>query len=226
MGGLSGVRTESFLAALPANEANYNLQNMTLYALLLPAGFPFQLPEFMTRVITWPIGLIAPLTMPQMKTILVLLGMLTIPALFTSCLGTTRSEIVFHDEAFTDANDVVIYVYRVKAFAAAAVSWNVYLDGKVVAKLKQNSYVVLHTTPGAHDFRIGDKPRTFGGVVDQVAQSVAYNSLDRTDTASQALQNAKPHEVYYFRSQGLSSRLMTKDSAMAELTQMKLDMGL
>ena len=50
--------------------------------------------------------------------------------------------------------------------------------------------------------------------------------LDRTDTASGALKNVKPHDIYYFKSQGFSSRLMTKDAAVVELQYMKLDMGL
>jgi hypothetical protein len=55
-------------------------------------------------------------------------------------------------EQFTDKDDAVIYLYRLKSMVGAAVKWDLNVDNKYVTKLGQNQFVVAHinTTEKSH----------------------------------------------------------------------------
>jgi len=61
-------------------------------------------------------------------------------------------------EAFTDQDDAVIYIYRLKSMAGAAVKWLIEVDDKEIARLKQKDYVVVHidTKAKSHHVRFAD----------------------------------------------------------------------
>lgn len=47
-------------------------------------------------------------------------------------------------EAFKDSDDAVIYIYRLKAMAGAAVKWIVQIGENEPAKISQNEYIIEH----------------------------------------------------------------------------------
>jgi hypothetical protein len=74
-------------------------------------------------------------------------------------------------EQFKDETDAVLYIYRLKAMAGAAVKWMVVVDSKYSVKLAQNEYVAVHlnTTEKSHVISEGNmtfnytdfKPHTY-----------------------------------------------------------------
>lgn len=132
--------------------------------------------------------------------------------LMASC-ASTSSSIAFHEEAPAKDGDVVIYVYRLSSMAGAAAPWVVRLDGKDVAILRQNAYIALHTTPGAHTIMVGDSPPGLGGaVLDDVMRDKGTALLE-------------PNTSYYIRCAGFKISFVGKEAAMKELPAMKLDYG-
>ena len=159
-----------------------------------------------------------------MKRLLLFAALWAAPIALTSCVSVTKSNVAFHEEDFRDANDVIIYVYRMKSLVGAVVPWNLRLDGKIVAVLRQNSYAVLHTTPGVHTILIGDQTSTnliFGPIPSAVLDTMVLNADITHGTF-----NTRPNEKYYFRSQGFSVKVLSRDEAMGELANMKFDMGM
>lgn len=159
-----------------------------------------------------------------MKKVLALTGLLMIPLVFSSCASVTRSKISFYDESFKDKNDVIIYVYRIKSLVGLAVPWNVKLDEKVVAVLRQNAYIALHANPGVHTIIIGDNNSVAYGQLG-LAGSTAKNAVDMVDLANGTLY-AKGNEVYYIRSKGFNVKMLPKEEALEELKNMKYDTGI
>lgn len=47
-------------------------------------------------------------------------------------------------EKFNDQDDAVIYIYRLKSMAGAAVKWLIKVDETAIGNLKQMEYVVAH----------------------------------------------------------------------------------
>ena len=47
-------------------------------------------------------------------------------------------------EKFTDQDDAIIYIYRLKSMAGAAVKWLIKVDNVAIGNLKQLEYVVAH----------------------------------------------------------------------------------
>jgi hypothetical protein len=127
--------------------------------------------------------------------------------------GTTSSNIPFHEEALRGQDDALVYVFRESSMVGAAVSWNLYLDGKVAGVLKQGAYMVFHLPPGAHAVRIGDTPPTLVGAI---AEAAANNPEAFMATAGQ---------TYYIRSKGGDVAFLTRDQAMPSLSTMKYDTG-
>jgi hypothetical protein len=127
--------------------------------------------------------------------------------------GTTSSTVPFHEEALQGEADALVYVFRESSMVGGAVSWNVYLDGKVVGVLKQGAYMAFHVAPGAHAVRIGDTPPTLVGVI---AEAAADNPEAFMAQAGQA---------YYIRSKGGDVAFLTRDQAMPSLSTMKYDTG-
>jgi hypothetical protein len=82
---------------------------------------------------------------------------LSMMLLALSACAKTSSEIAFHEESIaSDQDDAAIYLYRVASFVGCAVAFPVRLDGKQVAVLKQNAYVVLRAPPGEHEVVVGE----------------------------------------------------------------------
>ena len=133
-------------------------------------------------------------------------------AVVAAC-GSTSSTIPFREEAMQGKADALVYVFRESSMVGAAVSWNVYLDGKVVGILKQGAYMAFHVAPGAHAVRIGDTPPTPVGVI---AEAAADNPEAFMAQAGQA---------YYIRSKGGDVAFLTRDQAMPSLSTMKYDTG-
>lgn len=134
-----------------------------------------------------------------MKKVLTVALLSTVVLVLTSC-GTTTSQIAFHEVTTNDHNDAIVYIYRLPNIVGAAVKWPVKLDGKEVAALKQNAYVVLYTAPGVHRITVGaNEIRTF---------------------------TAAPNGVYFFRTKGILAYGVTREKAMEEIVDMKYDMGL
>jgi len=141
---------------------------------------------------------------------------------FSSCASVTKSKISFYEENFKDKNDAIIYVYRLKSMAGMIVPWAVHLDDKVVAVLRQNAYTTLHVNPGVHTIIIGDNNNA---VYKGLAGNVAQTAVDMTDIVHGTF-FANAHETYYIRSKGFSVKILPKEEAMAELINMKFDMGM
>jgi hypothetical protein len=158
-----------------------------------------------------------------MKPLLLLAALLATPIAFTSCASVTQSTVAFSEEGFRDQNDVIIYVYRVRSLVGAAVPWNLRLDGKIVAVLRQNSYAVLHTTPGVHTILVGDQTST-NLIFGPIPSAVLDTMVEQADVTHGTF-NTRPNERYYFRSQGFSVKVLSQDEAMGELSTMKFDMG-
>jgi hypothetical protein len=83
-------------------------------------------------------------------------------------------------EPFRDNEDAVIYIYRMKSMAGAAVKWQVKLDTSYSAKLSQMEYIVAHinTSEKGHSFSDGN---------------MTFNYI-----------NFKPHTYYKIRLRGFS----------------------
>ncbi len=128
--------------------------------------------------------------------------------------SSTRSTVAFHEEPPANDGDVVVYVYRLKSMVGAAASWVVRLDGKDVAVLRQNAYVALHTTPGAHTIMVGDAP------VDLVAAAITDAVARDTGTGLMTANTS-----YYLRCAGFKSYFVSKEEAMKELPRMMYDDG-
>lgn len=74
-------------------------------------------------------------------------------------------------EPFKDQDDAVIYFYRLKSMAGAAVKWNVQVGDHEPARLSQNEYIVEHintkeksywvTYPDMKINYVGFKPNTY-----------------------------------------------------------------
>jgi hypothetical protein len=47
-------------------------------------------------------------------------------------------------EKFNDQDDAIIYIYRLKSMAGAAVKWMIKVDNVAIGNLKQMEYVVAH----------------------------------------------------------------------------------
>jgi hypothetical protein len=57
-------------------------------------------------------------------------------------------------EAFKDKDDAIVYILRLSSMVGALAKWQIKVDTKVVANLKQKEYVVVHvnTTVKGHYF--------------------------------------------------------------------------
>ncbi|MGH9365436.1 MAG: hypothetical protein ACRD1B_09265 [Thermoanaerobaculia bacterium] len=120
--------------------------------------------------------------------------------------------MAFHEEL--PANDeVIVYVYRMSSMAGAAVSWVVRLDGKEIAVLRQNAYIAVHTTPGAHVIKVGDSPMLLAGVIVDAATRHLGTALLTAGTS------------YYIRCAGFKFGFVSREEAMKELPGMKYDDG-
>ena len=139
----------------------------------------------------------------------VLLGIST---LVSSC-ASTGSKIAFHEETPANEGDVIVYVYRMPSMVGAAVAWVVRLDGQDVAVLRQNAYIALHTTPGAHEIKVGDNPIGLAGVVVEATTGDKRMALLSTGTS------------YYLRCAGFKFGFVSREEAMKELPGMKFDEG-
>ncbi len=127
--------------------------------------------------------------------------------------GTTSSTVPFHEEALQNEADALVYVFRESSMVGGAVSWNVYLDGKVAGVLKQGAYMTFHVAPGPHSVRIGDTPPTLVGAI---AEAAANNP--------EAFM-VKPGQAYYIRSHGGDVAFLPREQAMPSLSTMKYDTG-
>jgi hypothetical protein len=137
----------------------------------------------------------------------------------TSC-ATTSSKTAFLEEANKDG-DAVVYVYRLRSMVGAVgpIGWSVQVDGKRVAWLKQNAYVVFHLSPGPHTVKIGD-----ANVTPFIDVNIVGVILDET-ARKNGIFTAESNGVYYFRGSGFSTNFVTKETAMTEIVNMKFDMG-
>jgi hypothetical protein len=127
--------------------------------------------------------------------------------------GTTSSTIAFHEETLQGPTDALLYVYRESSMVGGAVSWNVYLDGKVAGVLKQGAYMTHHLAPGRHTVRIGDTSPVVVGIV-------AAAVLDTPDAFM-----VQAGQTYYIRSKGGDVSFLPRDQAMPSLSTMKYDTG-
>ncbi len=57
-------------------------------------------------------------------------------------------------EPFKDADDAVIYIYRLKAMAGAAVKWVVQIGEQEPVKMSQNEYIIEHINTKEKSFWI------------------------------------------------------------------------
>ena len=167
-----------------------------------------------------------------MKHGMVIVVLLTVQVFFASCAGT-RSQIPFHEVSPPDNNTVIIYVYRLPSMVGAMVPWAVRLDGKIVAVLKQKSYVVLYTSLGDHSIIIGDSEavRLFGrsllGRATRMAEMYAAEKQGALPRAQESdSSNATANRVYFLRSAGLSVNYVSREEAMKEIVNMRYDTGL
>lgn len=143
-------------------------------------------------------------------------AILIVQLFLTSCVSSvTQSTIPFHEEQPT-GNDAIVYVYRLKSVVGSAGSFVVRLDNKKVAVLRQNAYIVLHVTPGAHTITVGDWGHLTVGPVTATPSAGAGSS----GAFSAAVDGA-----YYLRCQGPQVGFLAKEEAMKELINMKYDTG-
>jgi hypothetical protein len=128
---------------------------------------------------------------------------------FSSC-ARTSSKIAFHEEANKD-EDAVIYFYRLSSMVGSVghIGWPVIIDGKRVAYLNQNAYVVFHMAPGPHLVSIGEVGY---GVIDQMVREKGTFTAEKNG-------------IYYFRNNGFTTDFVPKETAMTEIVKMKFDMG-
>lgn len=128
--------------------------------------------------------------------------------LFICGCGTTSSLVQFQYEEPNNPREVLIYIYRVKHFVGAAVSWPTRIDGRDVACLKQGAYFIFRTMPGEHLIE------TAGGML-----STPY-AEKQSDVVNYA------PGVYFIRFQGPNGRFLTKEQALPEISTMKYDSGM
>lgn len=158
-----------------------------------------------------------------MRRAVVAAGLLAAALCFQDCATSTKrvprvpkTKIAFHEENLQSENEAVIYVYRLRSMLGAMASWNVRLDGKVVAVLRQNAYIPLHVAPGAHSLIIGDQALFLGGLVGGLIDgAVRAAGADNADTFLVAAK-----ESYYLRSQGAEVEFVTQEEAMGELSRL------
>ncbi len=122
--------------------------------------------------------------------------------------GTTSSVKQFSYEPMKNADDVLIYIYRIKHFVGAAVWWPTSFDGKEVAHLKQGAYYVIRTTPGEHTLETANG-KLFTSNGDHKKSAVMF----------------LPGE-YFIRFKGPNGSFLTKEEALAEISKMKYDSGM
>lgn len=125
---------------------------------------------------------------------------------FLCCATEPKSMVAFREESVQNHDEAIIYVYRLRSMLGAMVAWNVRLDGKVVAVLRQNEYVPLHVAPGANSLIIGDQTLALGGLVGGLIEgAVQAAAADNTGAFAIAWK-----ESYYVRIPG--SRGPTRDT--------------
>jgi hypothetical protein len=83
-------------------------------------------------------------------------------------------------EPFKDIDDAIIYIYRLKSMAGAAVKWQVKLDTSYSARLGQMEYIIAHINTSEKSHKFSDGNMTFNYI------------------------NFKPHTYYKIRLRGFS----------------------
>ncbi len=146
-----------------------------------------------------------------MKRLTVLMGLVLALVFAAGCGATTSSTIAYHEEALRSPNDAIVYFFRQKDIVGSAGSFNVYVDGQLVGKLKQNAYMPVHVLPGKHSLQIGE-------------HQPGYETVERAVDNIQGFA-AKAGETYYILSKGAYVSLLSKDQALPILREMKYDMG-
>lgn len=146
-----------------------------------------------------------------MKKALAIAALFTVPLFLASC-ASTRSTVVapvaFHEEAPREKDEVIIYVYRLPSFVGSAALWKAKLDGRPVGVLRQNAYVPVHASPGAHTVTVGENPILVRGVSGPILDAVARK---------QGAFNAATNGVYFIRCAGFSREFVSKEKAMQEI---------
>jgi hypothetical protein len=159
-----------------------------------------------------------------MKRTKVLISLFVISLMFLGCGATTKSSISFSEENYLGDNDAIIYVYRLPNIVGSAAAWKVRLDGKIVATLRQNAYLVLHVTPGEHELKVGDPglmPASLGTIKgSNTPVATKYSVVDQANFFT-----AKAKEIYCFRSNGFEEGFLPQKKAWEELKLMKYDPG-
>lgn len=64
------------------------------------------------------------------------------------------ASVINNLEAFHDKDDAIVYILRLSSMVGALAKWQIKVDDKVVANLKQKEYVIVHinTTVKGHYF--------------------------------------------------------------------------
>ena len=116
--------------------------------------------------------------------------------------GFSSSNIYFTPGKFENNKDVIIYIYR-NVEILGAITWEIYLDDKLVGKLPRNSYFDIHTTPGRHELLFNNAGLKFKMAIDAEPNTFLVISLS----------TGKPEVV-------------NENVAMSELIRKKYDKGL